>query len=318
MLRRGASLAQIGEVLRHQLAQTTEIYAKVDLAALRRAGSTLARRCAMKSLASHLESYLDLRHRLGFKLRLAGGLLRRFVRFAQQKKASIHYHEAGVGMGHPTRPIANRRSGPIAWAWYAALPSTSAAVDPRTEVPPQELLPHRYHRNPPYLYSDKEIRKLIQTARQLPAPNDLRAISNATLFGLLAVTGMRVGEAIDLDREDVDLHRGCSPFARPSSTNHDWFRSTSPLGTNSENMKRLRDECCRHPKSPSFFLSERGTRLNDFTVRRWFVIASRKIGLRGPTDRRGPRIHDLRHHFAHKTILNGIGGASTSKRTCRS
>lgn len=71
-----------------------------------------------------------------------------------------------------------------------------------------------------------------------------------------------------------------------------------------QEYERLRDRYCRHPKSPSFFLSERGTRLTDCTVRRWFIITSRRIGLRAPTDRRGPRIHDLRHLYAFKTILN--------------
>ena len=129
--------------------------------------------------------------------------------------------------------------------------------DPRTEIPPQELLPHRYHRKPPYLYSDKEVCRLIQTARQLPAADDLRAVSNATLFGLLAVTGMRVGEAIGLDCNDVDFGGGCSPCGRLNSTNHDWFQSTPPRRKNSGNMNGCETEAAPIPRAQaSFFPSE--------------------------------------------------------------
>ena len=161
----------------------------------------------MKTLASHLDGYLELRRKLGFKLRLAGGLLHRFVAFAQKKRS--RFITAKLALEWAKQPADCQ---PAQWANRLGMVHRFAkhvsAIDPRTEIPALELLPHRYHRKPPYLYSDKEIRKVIQTARELPARNDLRAISNATLFGLLAVTGMRIGEAIALDRKDVDLNQG--------------------------------------------------------------------------------------------------------------
>ena len=157
-----------------------------------------------------------------------------------------------------------------------------SAIDSRTEVPSQELLPHRYRRQPPYLYSDKEIHRLMHALRQLPAPNDLRAISNATLLGLLAVTGMRVGEAIGLDRKDVDLKRGLITV-RQAKLNKSRL---VPLHLTAQKKlrayERLRDQYYPNSKSTSFFLSERGARLTDCTVRRWFIIASHQIGLRAP------------------------------------
>jgi len=152
---------------------------------------------------------------------------------------------------------------------------------------------------------------LIQALRQLPTPDDLRALNHATLFGLLAVTGMRVGEAIGLDREDVDLGQ------RLLTVRQTKFNKTRLVPIHPTTQKKLReyerrrDLSCGHPKSPSFFLSERGSRLTAITVRHWFLmsrhwflIASRQIGLQVPADRRRPRIHDLRHRFAFKTILN--------------
>jgi integrase len=257
----------------------------------------------MKSLGSHLDGYLELRHKLGFKLRLAGGLLRRFAIFARKKRASVITTK--LALEWATQPA---HCQPAQWANRLGILRRFAQYvsgsDPRTEIPPQELLPHRYHRKPPYLYSDKEICRLIQAAGQLPAPNDLRAVSNATLLGLLAVTGMRVGEAIGLDRKDVDLIQGLLTVRQAKFNKSRLVPIHFTTQQKLRDYERVRDRHHPHPNSPSFFLSERGTRLTDCTVRRWFVIASHQIGLRGPTDRRGPRIHDVRHRFAYKTILN--------------
>jgi integrase len=257
----------------------------------------------MKGLSTYLDEYLELRHKLGFRLRLAGGLLRRFVRFAQEKKATFITTKLAVQWA--TQPAdcqpsqwANRLGMVRRFAQYVS------GTDPRTEIPPQELLPHHYHRKPPYLYSDGEVRRLIQMAGQLPSPEDLRAASHATLFGLLAVTGMRVGEAIGLDRNDVDLHQGILTVRQAK------FGKSRLLPVHPTTRKQLRayarrrDRAHPRPSTPAFFISERGTRLTDCTVRRWFLIVSRRIGLRAPTDRRGPRIHDLRHRFSYRTLLN--------------
>jgi integrase len=256
----------------------------------------------LKTLSTHLEEYLEPRHTLGFKLRLAGGLLHRFVLFAREKKASFITTE--LALEWATQPPdcqpsqwANRLGMVRRFAQYVS------GADPRTEIPALELLPHRYHRKPPYLYSDTEVERLMQASGQLPDPDDLRAISHSTLFGLLAVTGMRLGEAIGLDRPDVDLDHGILTV-RQAKFNKS--RLVPVHGTTQQQLQdyaQRRDQLCPQPKSPSFFLSERGTRLNNFTARRWFILASRKSGLRAPTDHFGPRIHDLRHRFAYQTLL---------------
>jgi site-specific recombinase XerD len=257
----------------------------------------------LKTLNTYLEDYLELRHKLGFKLRLAGGLLRRFVVFAQAKQAS--YITSKLALEWATQPADCQ---PSQWASRLGMVRRFAqyvsGADPRTEIPLPELLPHRYHRKPPYLYSDAEVSRLIQVSRQLPDPNDLRAISHSTVFGLLAVTGMRVGEALGLDRPDVDLHQGLITVRQAKFNKSRLVPLHLTTQKELQAYETLRDQLCPQPKSPSFFLSERGTRLTDFTVRRWFVIVSHKIGLRAPTDHRGPRIHDLRHRFAFKTILH--------------
>jgi integrase/recombinase XerD len=257
----------------------------------------------MKSLSAQLEEYLELRHQLGFDLRVASGLLRKFVLFAQEKGASFITKE--LALAWATEP---GDCQPVQWANRLAMvrrfAQYSSAADPRTEIPPQELLPHRAHRKTPYLYTDQEVRSLIQAARQIASSGDLRALSHATLLGLLVVTGMRVGEAIGLDRKDVDLNQGLL------TVRHSKFNKSRLVPVHHTTQKalrayeRVRDRIFPRPSSPSFFISERGVRLTDFTLREWFIMVSRRIGLRGPTDRSGPRLHDLRHRFACRTMLS--------------
>ena len=257
----------------------------------------------MISLTRHLEKYLALRHRLGFKLRDATCELRKFVRFAQQAKAPFITTKLALDWAtqptgcRPTR-YGNRLSMVRKFAEYLS------AVDPRAEVPPSGLLPDRYSRKTPYLYSDSEICRLLETVGKLPSPQDLRAVSHATLFGLLAVTGMRVGEAIALDRKDVDLQQGLITVRQAKFGKSRLVPVHLTTQKQLQTYARVRDRICPRPSTASFFLSERGTRLTDGTVRRWFVIASHRIGLRGPADRHGPRIHDLRHRFACRALRN--------------
>ncbi len=83
-----------------------------------------------------------------------------------------------------------------------------SATDPRTQFPSAGLLPYRAQRASPYLYSDVEIGQLLQATEQLSSPTGLRAQTYVVAFGLLAVTGMRVGELVGLDDKDVDLALG--------------------------------------------------------------------------------------------------------------
>ena len=256
----------------------------------------------MSRLRTALEEYLALRRKLGFKLCRAGDLLHNFVSFAEQEGASFITRELALRWA-----IQPKDCQPVWWATRFGMVRRFAeywsAVDPRTEIPPQELLPYRYYRRPPYIYSDHEITRLVKAAQQLPSPMGLRASTYSTLFGLLAATGMRVSEPIGLDREDVDLAQGILTVRQ---TKFGKSRLVPIHRSTQEALQRyacLRDRVFRRPKTRSFFLSECGTRLTQWSVRRTFVLLSRQIGLRGPEDRHGPRLHDLRHGFAIRTLL---------------
>jgi integrase/recombinase XerD len=256
----------------------------------------------MKELRTALAEYLNVRRRFGFKLRIPGSLLRNFVTYAEKEAASFITKE--LALRWATQP---QNCQPAQWANRLSMVRTFAryvsAMDVRTEIPPYGLLPHRFHRKGPYLYPDGEIARLIEAARQLPSPRGLRAFTYSTLFGLLAVTGMRMSEPIALDRDDVNLTRGILLVRRTK------FGKSRIVPVHASTLQELRHYCqlrdriCPRAITRSFFISERGTRLTEWSVRWTFVRLSRQIGLRGPHDSHGPRLHDLRHGFAVQTLL---------------
>jgi integrase len=257
----------------------------------------------MSKLGKALEEYLAVRRALGVDLRCSGRLLQRFVIFMDQSGAP--FITAKLAVQWATQPKDAQRAQ---WANRLGMVRRFAeymsATDTRTEVPAAELLPYRYHRKPPYIYTDDEISALIDAAKKLPSRRGLRAQTYSTLFGLIAVTGMRVSEPLGLDCCDVDLKRGILTVRQ---TKFDKSRLIPIHASTNEKLleyARRRDRVCSNPSTQSFFLSERGARPRYWTAQRWFVILSRQIGLRGPKDSRGPRIHDLRHRFAIKTLVN--------------
>jgi integrase/recombinase XerD len=256
----------------------------------------------MNELRVALEEYLNLRRSLGFKLDEVGRLLHHFVAYAEKEGASFVTTE--LALRWATR---QKTCLPSHWATQLcavrAFAQCLSTRDLRTEIPPHGLLPHRVHRTKPYIYTDEEIVRLIKAARQLPSPRGLRALTYSTLFGLLAVTGMRVSEPVRLDRDDVELTRGILTVRQAK------FGKSRMLPVHTSTLEALRhyrhhrDRVCPWARTRSFFISEAGTRLTTWSVRQTFVRLSRQTGLRGPEESHGPRLHDLRHGFAIQTLL---------------
>ena len=251
-------------------------------------------------LCDALEEYLNVRRALGFKLRNAGGLLKGFVTYAEREGASSITTDVAVRWA-----MEQKNCQPAQWANRLSLVRRFAryvsALDPGTEIPPLGLLPHRFHRKGPYLYTDEEIARLIEAAKKLRSRLGLRAATYATLFGLLAVTGMRLSEPLAFDRDDVDLARGIVTVRRTKFGKSRILPLHASAGEALRCYRDVRDRIC--PRAQSFFVSERGKRLTSERVWWTFVQLSRQIGLRGPADRHGPRLHDLRHRFAIQTML---------------
>jgi integrase/recombinase XerD len=256
----------------------------------------------MNSLQTALDEYLAVRRALGNKLRLAGRLLQRFVEFAEQEGAD--YITTELALKWATQPA---HAQPSQWANRLRVVRLFAQYcqpnDPRTVVPPPDLLPHRYRRVTPHIYSDQEIISLIKAARRLPSTIGLRPHTYATLFGLYAATGLRANEALHLNRDDVDLLNGVLTV-RDSKFGKARYVPLHPSTQRAlQRYAKLRDRLCRTPDNPRFFLSDRGTRVSYDMLRWTFVKVSHEIGLRAPGDSHGPRLHGLRHRLAINTLL---------------
>lgn len=260
----------------------------------------------MSELRHAIEQYLSLRRGLGFELREAQTVLRRFVAFAEREGASSLTTDLVLRW---TRQPS--RAQPATWAAWVAIVRRFArwwsATDPRTEVPPEGLLPDRFRRQRPYLYSDHEIEQLVRTAAQLPSANGMRPLTYSTFFGLMAATGMRISEGLALDRRDVDLEEGIVTVRR---TKFGKSRLVPLHASTREALERYaaqRNRIFRRLETPAFFVSERGRRITQWSTRYHFARVSQQVGLRAPAGGyrhgHGPRIHDLRHRFAVRTLI---------------
>ena len=245
-----------------------------------------------------VRDYVALRRSLGYKLRETPAMLSDFIAFLDEKEAD-----------HITIPLSvqwaqeKTKASPPLWAKRLACVRGFArywsATDPRTQIPPWALLPHRAKRARPYLYTDGEVQHLLRAARQLQG---LPGLTYYCLFGLLSVTGLRISEALNLRPEDVDLRGGILVIVGTK------FGKSRLVPIHATTRKVLSHYARHRDRAfgctlPYFFVSQRGLRLNADVVRQTFRRLSQEVGLRDPNASRGPRLHDFRHRFAVRTLV---------------
>lgn len=253
-----------------------------------------------RTLGSAVEEYLTTRRALGFKLKRSGQLLGDFAAWCEHR--GLQTVTVAAAMAWATSPAEADRYW---WATRLAAVRVFArwqrAFDPATEVPPADLLPVPKRRAEPYLYTDHDITALIGAAGSIRTP--LKAATYQTLVGLLAVTGMRVGEAIALDRTDVDLEEALlvvrdGKFGKSREVM--LHRTTVDALAGYDSVRRNH---CPSPRTSSFFVSTTGTRLIYQNVHEQFHRLVRAAGIVPVSPRCRPRPHDLRHRFAVTTLL---------------
>jgi integrase/recombinase XerD len=260
----------------------------------------------MSTLSDALTQYLAMRRTLGRVDRHVSRLLRHFVAFVDAAGSPFITTEL-------VRRWALEPAGahPSTWAGRLLIARRFAiwqrASDPRTDVPPADLVGQRYRRKPPQRFRDHDIIALMHTAAALPSTKHLRGRTYATLFGLLAVTGLRINEALHLDRSDVDVDSGVLLIRR---TKFGKSRLVPIHATTQQALRvyaEARDRILTTWATPAYFPSERATRITEWSARYTFAVISRTIGLRPPTrggrHGHGPRIQDLRHRFAAQTLI---------------
>jgi integrase len=261
-------------------------------------------------LRNALADYLRMRRALGYRLARPEKLLGQFLDYLERVGADIVTVElalswARLPAGGDSNWWAHRLSVVRGFSTYLH------TLDPSHEVPTTDLLAWRPRRATPYLYSEKDIAALIAAAGSLRTA--LRRATFATLIGLLAVTGMRVGEAIALDRGDVDLTAGRLLVRRGK------FGKTRELALHPTTIdalrryQRLRDQLAPVTGTAAMFVSTAGTRLLYCNVHHTF---HRLVGLAGLVPRSAscrPRIHDLRHSFTVTAMLDAYAAGEDAQ-----
>ena len=254
----------------------------------------------MTDLTAAVDSYLALRRGLGFALVDAGWLLPNFVGYLHSNGAE--HVSTELALAWATLPV---NAGQTWWRQRLGIVRGFAEylrnIDPETEVPSRGLLPARQQRVAPYLYSYVDITALMTAARSLNPP--LRAATYETFIGLLSVTGLRLGEALALDRDDVNKDR-LLLIVRHAK------RGGRKVPLHESTVRALKGyfDCVdRHfpePVSPSVFVSIRGTRMNKDSMHATFPVLIDQAGLTGQGQRPRPRIHDLRHSYAVRQLID--------------
>ena len=267
----------------------------------------------MNTLRKAVREYLTMRRNLGFKMDGADKPLLNFITFLEQHGAV--YITQQLALTWAQQPSGAR---PAEWARRLRLVRGFAlhrsATDPRTQVPPCGLLPHRPQRSAPYLYTQEEISRLLNAAREMSPGAGLRPWTYYCLFGLLNVSGLRIGEARNLELQDVDLKEALLTVRGAK------FGKSRLVPLHASTCKVLADYIVRRERFLSgrhachLFISHRGNRLDGGEIRRTFYALSRKIGLRGPSDSHGPRLHDMRHRFAVQTLLRWYRAGEDAER----
>jgi integrase len=256
----------------------------------------------MSPLHQALVDYLAIRRALGYKLEREGTFLPRFVDFVEDR--GEQHLSTQTALAWATLPD----SSPGWWSARLRIVRGFAvylhAIDPENEVPATDLLPCAPQRATPYLYDQAQIAALMTVAGTLRTPHRVETIR--TLIGLLAVTGMRIGEAVGLDRQDFDPATGCIVIRGAK------FGKSRELALHPSTTAALRRYLRRADRPPlltpdvsPLLITIVGTRLLKGDAQRTFKTLTLRAGIQARSGSCRPRLHDLRHSFAVATVLDG-------------
>lgn len=250
------------------------------------------------SMTSKVEEYLHYRRCLGYALRIEGGMLLNFARYADQCG-----HRGTLSCELMTRwarlPVhadrlywARRIEVLIGFARYCQL------FDPRNEIPPRYIFGPAHRRTAPYIYTASQLKLLVREANQMPSKDSIG--TNSTLLGLLACTGLRISEALGLEIGDVNLQQGTLIIRE--SKRRKWRLVPLHSSALAPLRKYANRRMQRFPGASHFFVNHSGHRLPYSTIRTVFRGLTRQLGMLKEGKR--PRLHDLRHTFACRVLLN--------------
>lgn len=254
------------------------------------------------NLSQMLVDYLAMRRGLGFILHSDGTALTSFVSFMTSHDKDIIITE--LALAWATLPSTVQ---PARWAsrltYVRGFARYCKAMDPRTEVPPLNLLSIKHQRPTPYPFTDSDIRQLLTESRQLSVADPFFRQVLYCLFGLLSITGLRISEALDLAIDDVDLTAGVL------TVRHAKFGKSRLLPLHETTVTVLaeygqqRKAFLAGQQSPYWFVGKLKQQLGYYYVKYHFDNVMKSIRSVTQTTDRKPRLHDLRHHFAISVLI---------------
>ncbi len=254
----------------------------------------------MSTLRDSLQGYLTLRRQLGFKLRTDGFGLLSFVTFMEQMQAN--YITTDLALIWAKQPV---QVQPARWAtrlsYVRGFARYCRAIDPRTEVPPTGLLSFARHRPSPYFFSDDDVDRLLQRALALPAQDGMTNRTFYGLFGLLSVSGLRIHEALSLTLGDVDLSEGILTIRSSKFGKSRLLPLHSTTVAALSDYWKYREQFLDGRQVSQWFINPRARPLSYDQAHR--VFRRLTVDFSPQPGRSRPRMHDLRHRFALKTLL---------------
>lgn len=254
----------------------------------------------MTGLREHLDGYLAIRRAVGFRLERTQLLLTDFVAYLESEGIDTITVDAALAWAAiPPNGLSGWRAHRL--SVVRSFARRLHVIDPAHQIPPTGVFPTPKHRAIPFLYSDADIAALIAAAGTFRSP--LRTATLETIVGLLAVTGLRIGEVLRLDRGDVNLDGGVIHV-----TNSKFGKSRLvPIHPSTVDAlaayASLRDRLSPQPADPAFFVSVAGTRLAYCSFHVAWLTMVETAGLEARSAKCRPRPHDLRHAFAVRTLL---------------
>jgi integrase/recombinase XerD len=263
----------------------------------------------VSALEQALGDYLQLRRSLGHELAEAAWLLPGFVAYLDGQDAQTVTIQAALAWAQQSRTGRVTTIGPRRMTAARGFARYLSGIDASTEVPPPGLMPRRQRWRRPFIYSPADIDAVMTRARcSIASP--LRAATYDTLIGLLAASGLRIGEAIKLDRSDIDWAEGVLLIRESKFGKSRLVPLQATTMRALDRYAQLRDDLQPRSEELSFFVSLARKRLLYAVVAQTFrqLICNAGIGVGAPS---APRLHDLRHTFAVRTQMSGVASDAT-------
>jgi integrase len=252
-------------------------------------------------LSSIVEHHIALHRATGYLFRKQSGLLRLFARYAEAHGDQVVRAATALAWAAEAPSAGTRRGRLLVVCRFARL---MLAEDPRHEVPPPGAFGPQPPRRTPYIFTPEEISALLDAAAALGPKGSLRPKMYVTLLGLIAATGLRISEALALQLKDI-TSEGLVVLQTK-------FRKSRLVPLHDTTRRALDRYLAARSRLAgadiSVFLSERGTRLAYGTAITTFLGLVRRLGIHPGPGKRGPRIHDLRHTFAVRSLEHCSGG----------